>query len=108
MNELNIESVYVTGKANGAVWSLAGSNHAWNYVKVNGSWYAVDTTWDDVENRQSEYFLRGKERMDKDHTVAEKIGDLITITGIKSFNTKINREESMTYPTLSATDYQNR
>lgn len=24
-----------------------GSNHAWNLVKVDGSWYKVDCTWDD-------------------------------------------------------------
>ena len=108
MNELNIESVYVTGKTTGALWSLVGSNHAWNYVKLNGNWYGIDATWDDADNKQNEYFLRGKERMDKDHTTANTLGDLIMYTGIKSFNTKVNREESITYPTLSITDYQNR
>ena len=107
MNELNIESVYVTGNTNGAIWSF-DKNHAWNYVNLDGKWYAVDTTWNDAENKQNEYFLRGKERIEKDHTTANTLGDLIMYTGIKSLNTKVNKEESITYPTLSETDYQNR
>ena len=46
--------------------------------------------------------------MDKDNTTANTLGDLIMYTEIKNFNTKVNKEESITYPTLGATDYQNR
>ena len=31
--------------------------HMWNYVKLGGSWYAVDCTWNDQESRIYEDFL---------------------------------------------------
>ena len=45
MDELNIPCVLVSGigtNSNGETES-----HAWNYVQLNGNWYAVDVTWDD-------------------------------------------------------------
>lgn len=33
---------YAVNGANGT-----GENHMWNYVKMDGAWYAVDTTWND-------------------------------------------------------------
>lgn len=38
LNRCGIDSVLVSSKA---------MNHAWNLVKIDGSWYHVDTTWDD-------------------------------------------------------------
>lgn len=38
MNELNISCVPVISET---------MNHGWNAVKMDGSWYHVDTTWDD-------------------------------------------------------------
>lgn len=32
-------------------------DHMWNYVKLGGSWYAVDCTWNDQESRIYEDFL---------------------------------------------------
>ncbi len=54
-------------------------NHAWNYVQLNGIWYAVDCTWDDPvivgngkigNNTKYKYFLRGNEYMAKDHILS--------------------------------------
>ena len=45
LDELNIPCVLVSGtgtNSNGETES-----HAWNYVQLNGNWYAVDVTWDD-------------------------------------------------------------
>ena len=50
--------------------------HAWNYVQLNGNWYAVDCTWDDPisqtgfisEKSKTKYFLKGSDTMDIDHT----------------------------------------
>ena len=45
LDELGIPCVLVSGtgtNSNGETES-----HAWNYVQLNGSWYAVDVTWDD-------------------------------------------------------------
>lgn len=37
-----LESVYVSG-----IVAESGSGHAWNHVKVDGVWKAIDTTWND-------------------------------------------------------------
>lgn len=48
MNRIGIESGICTG-----------SNHAWNYVSVDGEYYWIDLTWDDNEKTKPEhtYFL---------------------------------------------------
>ncbi len=40
MNELGIECSFVS--------SLDAMNHAWNIVKLDGEWYHIDLTWDDL------------------------------------------------------------
>ncbi len=42
-SEMGLECVLVTGTTD------EGENHAWNQVKVDGSWYNVDVTWDDTD-----------------------------------------------------------
>lgn len=34
---------------------VTGGNHAWNQVKIDGSWYHVDCTWDDPEGSKAGY-----------------------------------------------------
>lgn len=41
LNELGMETIYMTGLGNGA-------SHAWNGVKIDGSYFYVDPTWDDA------------------------------------------------------------
>lgn len=76
-------------------------SHAWNYVKLNDVWYAVDVTWDDpviigngsvTNEMRYHYFLRGSNSFFKDHT---EDGNLI---GNFRF----------TYPNLSIEDYKNK
>ncbi len=76
-------------------------SHAWNYVKLNNAWYAVDVTWDDpviigngsvTNEMRYHYFLRGSNSFFKDHT---EDGNLI---GNFRF----------TYPNLSIEDYKNK
>ena len=40
MHELGIECEYV---------SSAGMRHAWNKIKINGNWYNIDLTYDDLD-----------------------------------------------------------
>lgn len=52
-------------------------NHGWNLVKVNGSWYFVDVTWDDptpnTEGRgMYKYFLKSRDSM-RDHLPSSTI-----------------------------------
>ena len=74
MNELGIPCVIVIGKGTNS--SGQSENHAWNYVQINGIWYAVDSTWDDpvvigggkaTLTARYQYFLKGTTTMNKDH-----------------------------------------
>ncbi len=56
--EFGIESVLISGGAltNGGSFGA----HMWNYVKLNGSWYMIDATWDDQKSYIFKtYFLAG-------------------------------------------------
>lgn len=75
-------------------------NHAWNYVQISGSWYAIDCTWDDPvvtgvgwisESSKYKYFLKGSRDMDNDHKEKGQFTE-----GGKKFS----------YPTLSSNNYE--
>ena len=63
-----LESHYVTGSARG-IGSNKVEHHAWNIVKVDGKWYNVDTTWNDVQNIDAryQYFLKSDREIEKTH-----------------------------------------
>lgn len=74
-------------------------SHAWNYVKINENWYAIDTTWDDPivigggklsKKEKTKYLLKGSNTFNKNHLP----------TGITS-----ERGMQFTYPELSKEDY---
>lgn len=97
MDDMQIPCVLVIGKATNSKGET--ENHAWNYVNLNGAWYAIDTTWDDpvVLNggraslaSKYKYFLKGASTMNIDHTPSGQFTE-----GGKVFN----------YPTLSNSDY---
>lgn len=71
LEEAGIEAKYVTGTANGV-------GHAWNLVKLGGTWYHLDTTWDDSvfsgnpyvsQYINCDYFLISQQQILKDHTI---------------------------------------
>ena len=75
LDELNIPCVMVIGTGTNSQGET--ENHAWNYVQLNGNWYAVDSTWDDPvvigggtasEQSRYKYFLVGREVIDQDHS----------------------------------------
>lgn len=45
MDELEIPCVLVSGIGTNSKGEK--ESHAWNYVQLNGKWYAIDVTWDD-------------------------------------------------------------
>lgn len=64
MDVLGIENQNVVG------WSET-SGHGWNKVKVDGVWYEIDVTWDDLglygQGYRYKYFLISEEQMNVDH-----------------------------------------
>ena len=48
MQDLGIPCYYCTG--------FAGEDHAWNIVRLDGKYYNVDVTWDDMEPLNYDYF----------------------------------------------------
>lgn len=98
MNEIGVENTIVIGTGTNS--KNQTENHAWNYVKLNGQWYAVDVTWDDpiitgwgklTKKARYEYFLRGSKTMNENHFPSGKF----TPNG-----------QTFTYPELSIEDYE--
>lgn len=98
MNELNIENIIVIGIATNNNGDT--ENHAWNYVKLDDKWYAVDSTWDDPiiigdgvlpEKSKYKYFLKGSATMQQNHVTSGKFTDAGQV---------------FIYPNLNIEDYQ--
>lgn len=99
LNELGIPCVLVIGTGTNSQGET--ENHAWNYVQLQGNWYAVDTTWDDPviigegtasEESKYKYFLVGSEVINQDHSPSGQFTE-----GGKTFS----------YPNLNNENYSN-
>ena len=78
-----VENRYVVGTVNSGSRSATAQttaldsasskreNHAWNQVKLNGTWYHLDATWDDPVGEREvvshAYFNLSDEMMERDH-----------------------------------------
>ncbi len=77
LDEMGIPCVLVIGTGTNSQGET--ERHAWNYVELEGDWYAVDCTWDDpiiiggggqtLESRYK-YFLKGANEFNSDHTAS--------------------------------------
>lgn len=97
MDSLNIPCVMVMGEGTNSQGQR--ENHAWNYVQLDGRWFAIDATWDDpvvqgggrVSNESRyKYFLKGSNTFNQDHVPSGRFTE-----GGKIF----------TYPIISSGDY---
>ena len=96
MDELGIPCTLVIGTGTNSQGET--ENHAWNYIQLNGNWYAIDCTWDDPvsstgyvsQNSKYRYFLKGSNDFSKDHKPSGQFTE-----GGKVFS----------YPEISGTDF---
>ncbi len=74
LNQMGIPCIIVCGIGQNS--SGLTESHAWNYVKIDETWYAVDVTWDDpiisgngrlTDEHRYSYFLVGSEKFFRDH-----------------------------------------
>lgn len=71
--------------------------HMWNYVELDGAWYAVDVTWDDAI---------GKDGTDSDGTDTYFLVGRNTQDGLgRRFDVSHKNDADLNYPTLSAERY---
>lgn len=98
LDKINIENIIVVGYGTNSNGNK--EEHAWNYVKLNQNWYAVDVTWDDpiiigggklTNKSKYKYFLKGAQNFNNTHEATGK-----TSQGGITF----------TYPELSIVDYE--
>ena len=52
MEMLGIETIVVEGT------NRAGSAHAWDMVRLDGEWYCVDLTWDDLDPEHGQIYVK--------------------------------------------------
>lgn len=71
VQQCGIEALFIGGNAGNTEWD-AGL-HAWNMVKLDGNWYEVDCTWDDVGEGYLDGFTPEMESYDY---YMEALGDL--------------------------------
>ncbi len=99
MEKLSVPTILVSGTAKNSEGKI--ETHAWNYVKIEENWYAVDVTWDDpiMLNEQSsltseekyKYFLKGADNFFKDHTESGTISE---------------NGATFSFPLISGSDYK--
>ena len=80
MDELDIPCILVKGIATNS--NNETEKHMWNYVFLDGMWYAMDVTWDDpiiegngfVQNNvHYRYYLKGNGKFDQTHELYGQI-----------------------------------
>ena len=97
MDALEIPCILVIGTAHNSEGN--SENHEWNYVQLNGTWYAMDVTWNDpiingrgkLNNSLKHQYLLTGNRINENHNPNGKI----SINGI-----------TFTYPELGNNDYK--
>ena len=97
MQELGIESFFVSGVAD-------GGSHAWNLVKIGDGYYHIDLTWDDLDGSPTEvrydYFCLTDEEIAKTHTADE--GTLYPEANATEYNYFVKEKMLLDYYSFAA------
>lgn len=71
LQEVGIASWYVSGSRK-SPGSATSEPHAWNLVKIDGSWYYTDVTWDDqIDKTFYSYFNITTKQLKAEHTIGD-------------------------------------
>lgn len=82
LDKIGIENIIVVGYGTNSKGNT--EDHAWNYVKLTGKWYAVDVTWDDPiivgggklsDKNRYNYFLKGSNNFNETHKATGKTSE---------------------------------
>ena len=87
MNAMGVECHYLQG--------YAGEYHAWNYLKIDGNYYYMDVTWDDVNIKDANGELEYPQGVSYNYCC---------ITGEELLRTH-TPDEGILAPQSTATDY---
>ena len=94
LQKFSIPATVVTGVAD-------EEDHMWNRVFVQGEWYNLDLTWNDIgEEISHEYFNLSDELISVDHTfhpIAAEISPEILATGLEVFNLSLPEADGTEY-----------
>ncbi len=96
MDRLNVPCVLVQGSSR-STGSEAYVAHMWNYVRVEGMWYAVDVTWNDTSEKHEEWLLVGEQTMSIDHITDGVISSSnfeLKYPALKPFNYGVDEDAS--------------
>lgn len=98
LDDLGIPCIIACGIAKNS--QNVTESHAWNYVQIDGAWYALDVTWNDpiinngtgriTDEMRYQYFLKGSNKFFEDHF---EDGNIVGNSNFK-------------YPTLSVLNYE--
>lgn len=94
-DEYNIPCILVSGIGGNSMNAMG--SHMWNYVQLDGNWYAVDCTWDDQSTIYYDYFLVGS-----DTAAANFGGSTFSYSHNPSGQWSADMSGQFAYPQLSA------
>ncbi len=105
LDRFGFENAYIEGWAYNDRNVPHGEQHAWNYVKYEGKWYALDATWDDpaVANKPAlrKYFMVGSDTETETITVLADKKQFKDNHVINEDKSSALRSFNFTYPELS-------
>ena len=96
MDRLEIPCVCVQGYAK-STGSAQYEAHMWNYVEVEGQWYAVDVTYNDTGSQLDKYLLIGGEELQESHMedrVISTSGHELQYPAIKPYNYGVDTDDN--------------